>query len=516
MGPKINLAAIAPLLAAVFMGSLVVVSLASGRKERVWKAFAVFCFLDCCAATAAFLGFLQSSPAEALVYLRFIPAFVVLSFTAALFYIALLTERTYNYRFFGRRFSFRITERSVELVLGGRKISPALYFAVVGTVWTLIFCVVGMTDLVVRSIGENGAIEFGPLVHPLAVLVLIGSGKVGFFLFRARSEADDPALKAFLTLNMVAFGVVLVPSMLVHIVLPAVGYEVRPLGFLGFVVAGVTFYLGTVRYQQETIRGLNRNLEAKVEARTRALKEAQVQLAQSQKMASLGELVAGVAHEVNNPLGSVRSMHHTLQRAVEKLKEEISTQDSAKTRKLLGIIDEANGVIDQGTERVEHIVARLRAFARLDEAELQSADINQGLQDTLSLLDVPKNVSMEAKLGALPQIRCYPKLLNQVWMNLLSNAKLAVAKGKGGAIEVSSEPQNGCVCVQISDTGVGIEESDLGRIFDPGFTKWDVGVGVGLGLATCYRIVQDHGGAIDVRSKVGEGTTVSVRIPGVG
>jgi two-component system NtrC family sensor kinase len=249
----------------------------------------------------------------------------------------------------------------------------------------------------------------------------------------------------------------------------------------------------------------------------RDLRLAQSQLVQSEKMASLGGLVAGIAHEINTPVGAMTSMHDTLIRAVAKLKEHLFASESAaqdeKLKALFKVIDDANQVIRSGASRVGEIVRRLRSFARLDEAELKKVDVHEGLEDTLTLVhhEIKHNIELVRDYGNVPPISVYPSRLNQVFLNLLNNARQAI-QGKG-TITLRTRAENGTVSIAVQDDGVGIPPENLPRVFDPGFTTKGVGVGTGLGLSICYQIIQDHRGRIDVESEVGRGTTFTIRIP---
>lgn len=260
-------------------------------------------------------------------------------------------------------------------------------------------------------------------------------------------------------------------------------------------------------------------LEQKVEERTREVKEKQAQLVQSSKMAALGSLVAGVAHEINTPVGAINSMQNTLMRAVEKVKGDIedclkdTQKEYARIHSSLEVIDNANKVIQSGTDRVIDIVKRLRSFARLDEAELKDADINEGIEDTLTIIhhQIKHEITVEKNYGDIPRISCFPGRLNQVFLNLLINARQAII-GKG-TITISTYTKNNKIYVDIKDTGEGISRKHLAKIFDPGFTTKGVGVGTGLGLSICYQIMQDHHGEILVESDAGKGTTFTVILP---
>jgi two-component system NtrC family sensor kinase len=243
------------------------------------------------------------------------------------------------------------------------------------------------------------------------------------------------------------------------------------------------------------------------------------QLVQSEKMAALGMLVAGIAHEINTPIGAVNSMHDTLLRSLDKLREGVHGElkdDPESTKRfdaLFGVIEDANKVMRSGIDRVTTIVRRLRSFARLDEAELKTVDVNEGIEDTLTLVqhEIKHDITVVKKYGDIPPIPCFPGRLNQVFLNLLVNARQAI-KDKG-TISLETRMDGHDLVVVFSDTGIGIPEDNLRRIFDPGFTTKGVGVGTGLGLSICYQIIQDHFGKISAESEMGKGTTFTIRLP---
>ena len=251
----------------------------------------------------------------------------------------------------------------------------------------------------------------------------------------------------------------------------------------------------------------------------RELRQTQAQLVQSEKMASLGGLVAGIAHEINTPVGAMTSMHDTLMRAIAKLKEHLKEtspeafETDERLKSLFGMIDESNQVIRSGSSRVAEIVRRLRSFARLDEAELKKVDVHEGLEDTLTLVhhEIKHNIQIVRDYGKLPLMSVFPSRLNQVFLNLINNARQAIRNK--GTITIRTWVEEKTAAIAISDDGVGIPKENLSRVFDPGFTTKGVGVGTGLGLSICYQIVKDHRGRIDVESEVGKGATFTVRIP---
>jgi PAS domain S-box-containing protein len=251
----------------------------------------------------------------------------------------------------------------------------------------------------------------------------------------------------------------------------------------------------------------------------RELRQTQAQLVQSEKMASLGGLVAGIAHEINTPVGAMTSMHDTLMRAIAKLKEHLKEtspevfETDERLKSLFAMIDESNQVIRSGSSRVAEIVRRLRSFARLDEAELKKVDVHEGLEDTLTLVhhEIKHNIQIVRDYGKLPMMSVFPSRLNQVFLNLINNARQAIRNK--GTITIRTWVEEKTAAIAISDDGVGIPKENLSRVFDPGFTTKGVGIGTGLGLSICYQIIKDHRGRIGVESEVGKGATFTVRIP---
>jgi len=275
--------------------------------------------------------------------------------------------------------------------------------------------------------------------------------------------------------------------------------------------------LEEMRKRQEVLAKLEK-ANGELQQAYQELRDTQSHLVQSEKMASLGMLVAGVAHEINTPVGAINSSHNTVIRAIDKLKEAIlevcyQPENQQRFDKLLKIIDDANTVISSGSDRVTNIVRRLRSFARLDEAEVKKVNIHEGLEDTLTIVhhELKHKAEVIKEYGDIPQIACYPSRLNQVYLNILMNAIQAM--GEKGTITLRTFLENGKVHIQITDTGSGMTPDVISRIFDPGFTTKGVGVGTGLGLSICYQIIQDHRGEIKVQSEFGKGSTFTIILP---
>ncbi len=261
----------------------------------------------------------------------------------------------------------------------------------------------------------------------------------------------------------------------------------------------------------DEIAKLNENLEARVEERTRELRETQAQLTQAEKMKSLGQLVAGVAHELNNPIGFVHANLKLLDEYVKKLIEGQRTE-SDTTRVREGI-EKLLARSQEGTQRVKKIVEDLRTFSRMDQAELQDADLHEEIDRTLALMEprFKNNIEVVRDFGDLPHVRCYPGQLNQVFLNLLMNACDAIEKD--GEIRITTLHTDDGVRLEFHDNGPGIPHDVQSRIFDPFFTTKPVGAGTGLGLSLSHGIIERHGGRIFVGSQPGRGTTFVIDLP---
>jgi len=240
--------------------------------------------------------------------------------------------------------------------------------------------------------------------------------------------------------------------------------------------------------------------------------EFQTQLIQSEKMASLGLLAAGVAHEINTPMGAIRSNNDILSRAVGKMRHLVDTQHNRELNRLLGILDDVCRNNNVATERIMSIVGSLKNFARLDEAERKKVDIHEGLDSTLTLVrhELTNRIQLIKQYAELPDIECFPNQLNQVFMNIVVNAIQAIPGH--GTIKIKTSRDHDLVKIAISDSGTGIAPENLGKVFDPGYTTKGVGVGTGVGLSISYKIVQNHGGKIEIESS-SRGSTFTITLP---
>lgn len=298
-------------------------------------------------------------------------------------------------------------------------------------------------------------------------------------------------------------------------------------------VAKITAIFRGKRMQWETERNMLAKANIELQTVNHKLKNTQAQLVQNEKMVALGQLVAGIAHEINNPLSFVinnsgifkdtlEDYHRMLdcysnakqhipetkvRQEVEALEQEIDIAFlRAEMPKLLGDVSE-------GLERIRKIVLDLRNFSRLDEAELKRVNLLEGIESTLNLLahQIKNQVEVVRDFNELPEVDCYPAQLNQVFMNVLVNA--IQASPKGGKITLSTATEAPWAVIRIRDEGKGIPAEVLPRIFEPFFTTKDIGKGTGLGLSISYGIIEKHKGVIEFQSEINKGTTCIIKIP---
>lgn len=281
------------------------------------------------------------------------------------------------------------------------------------------------------------------------------------------------------------------------------------------------------------------DLEKNVAHRNRELQEAHNQLIQSEKLASIGQLAAGVAHEINNPVGFIGSNIHSLEGyiksysniifVVEKIKQAVDSDDLKKAKETVQELKEVEEKVNldfimndvdsllqesqRGVERVKKIVLDLKTFSREDSEEKEWSQVEAIIDSVLSVVhnELKYKAEVKKEYSETPQIKCHSQKLGQVFINLLVNAAHAIEEK--GVITVKTYQEQNNVCIEVSDTGKGISEENLRKIFDPFFTTKQIGMGTGLGLSISYEIVKRHGGEIIVVSKLNKGTTFKIQLP---
>lgn len=286
--------------------------------------------------------------------------------------------------------------------------------------------------------------------------------------------------------------------------------------------------LSRIEFQSEL---LEKNQE--IQSINSQLEEAQNQLIQQEKLASLGQLAAGVAHEINNPVGFINSnltmlakytdralqLIHHMEQTIESQHDEAAIAELNKARtayKYKSLKNNIMAVIDEsleGVDRVKQIVQDLKNFSRIDEAEWQWADIHAGIESTLNIAwnEIKYKAEVHKEYGELPNIECVPSQINQVIMNLLVNS--AHAMEEPGNIYIRTSSQEDKITIQVEDDGSGISDDIIGKIFDPFFTTKEVGKGTGLGLSLSYGIIKKHNGELTVVSTPGKGTVFTIVLP---
>ena len=327
-------------------------------------------------------------------------------------------------------------------------------------------------------------------------------------------------------------------------------YSAALLVFLAYVVWQLGRSYAKINHANEALKAANETLEHRVEDRTKELsealnhlKESETMLIQTEKMSSLGQMVAGIAHEINTPLAYVKSSLATLKERMpevenivgestklmgmlergdasdEQLSEQFARVSSIATRfqeeEMAGNLEELSVDALHGIDQISEIILNLKNFSRLDRSKVSRFDLNEGLESTLVIArNLVKHKTVIRRFGEIPLIECSPSQMNQVFLNLVTNAAQATNDDESGEITITTGmAPNGQVRVDVADNGHGIPEKVIAKIFDPFFTTKDVGKGTGLGLSIAYKIVQEHGGRIEVRSKIGLGTLFTVFLP---
>ena len=293
-----------------------------------------------------------------------------------------------------------------------------------------------------------------------------------------------------------------------------------------------------VNRRTEQLQKANQELRDELVQRIRAeealrrseseLKESQVQLVHSEKMASLGQLTAGISHEINNPIAFISGNLDVFARYIKQVSRAINAYrgfvDRVKSEEqleedredldfTLQDLTEIVGECRDGIKRINEIIYSLRSFARLDPSQLEEADVNEGIRATLRLLspEIRSRCQIVTRFGDVATIQCYPGQLNQVFLNLIVNAVHAVEKG--GEVVIATEQTADHVEVSVKDNGHGISDDQIDRVFQPFYTTKSKEQGTGLGLSISKQIIDKHQGSIDVSSRVGEGTAFRVKVP---
>ncbi len=402
------------------------------------------------------------------------------------------------------------------------------------------------------------------IIIGLTIIIIISKSPylMGIYLYPIVAAAlyyNDRLIVLSITLDLISV-FILVTSNLINISSPPVTTKgiflvdvLSSLVICMFLIVGYSKksvrIIEAIKQQEENLKELNQSLESRVETRTKELKaaveelnaqqeelvalnesldqtnkdlekaykdleKAQTQMVQHEKMAALGTLVAGVVHEINNPIGALICNIDLFSTVTHLMKRYHVVMEDSKLVDWVQKLEDANKTNTIACTRIVDIVKSLKNFAHLDEAHFQETDIHVGIENTLVLINhrLRDRIEVIKEFGKLPRILCYPNQLNQVFMNLLLNAVEAIIEDKG-TIHIKTFEDGNNIYVSMKDTGKGIKHENINKIFDPGFTTKGMGVGKGLGLPICYSVIEQHGGTIFVETKEGAGTEFIIQIP---
>lgn len=348
---------------------------------------------------------------------------------------------------------------------------------------------------IVETYGENNFIN-SEISFDAYALKQLKSNKISISYSLSEYVEAEPFKQSVLRIIVPVFHMQKMIGILVLL-----SYQKRELNEEIEILDAVSSQLGNAIIRAELYQKNAQNVKD-LKATLNELKETQLQLINSEKMASLGQLVAGVAHEINTPVASIKSNNSIISKLINRIE-----QDDLKD-----MLKEINELDSEAIQRISNIVVSLKKFVRLDESDFQEANINKEIDLTLDLIrhETKNKIEIEKHYGDIPPVKCYPNMLNQVFTNILINACQAIEdKGK---ITITTDFKDGVLVVKIKDNGRGIPKENLNKIFTAGYTTKGVGVGTGLGLAISQKIIDKHNGTIKVLSDIGVGTEFIITI----
>ncbi len=350
---------------------------------------------------------------------------------------------------------------------------------------------------IIENYGENNVSKETPIEFDQTVISKLENREISIGYCLSEYTGATPFKQSVLRIVVPIFHLQKMIGVLVLL-----SYQKRELGEELEILDAVSSQLGNAIIRAELYRKNAQNVKELKQALDE-LKATQLQLINTEKMASLGRLVAGIAHEINTPIASIKSNHDILSKLISKI----------ENNEIKDIFEQVNNIDKEAIDRISKIVVSLKKFVRLDEAELQDADINNEIDLTLEIIrhETKNKIEIEKHYGKIPKIKCYPNMLNQVFTNILINACQAIEKK--GKIIVSTGLKDKNLEIKFKDDGKGIPKENLKDIFTAGFTTKGAGVGTGLGLAISQKIIDKHNGKIRVISEAGVGSEFIITLP---
>lgn len=352
--------------------------------------------------------------------------------------------------------------------------------------------------LIQETYGENNILKDAKISFDEHSMKYLNSGRISTSYSLMEYIGAEPYKQSVLRIIVPVFHLQKMIGVLVLL-----SYQKRELNEEIEILDAVSSQLGNAIIRAELYQKNTKNVK-ELKLALEELKETQLQLINSEKMASLGQLIAGVAHEINTPVASIKSNNSIMSKLISKIEQE----------DLREMFAQINSIDSEAIQRISNIVISLKKFVRLDEAELQEANINKEIDLTLDLIshETKNKIEIEKHYGDIPLIKCYPNMLNQVFTNILVNACQAIKEK--GKIVITTDFQDNNLIVKIKDNGQGIPKENINKIFTVGYTTKGVGVGTGLGLAISQKIIDKHKGKIQVYSEFGKGTEFVITIKG--
>ncbi len=521
--------AISSILAAAALVAMGVASLVQ-RRERARPGFALLCLAWAAfAVAAARLQLLDDRVGElcwASICAPDSPAFAAPVTSAVMRWARVPAALAFVVGFFAMLQVLALTghDRRLEERLGPIWVR---HYVILFTGLTLAGALLSLlTPLVVAGASYHPGLGFGLRLAPTAPLVLIPFGLASLvwnvLLRRAVRGRAGQAERELLRHALIGIGALQVAAAVMTLVVPGFGLSVPGIALDATVLVAGFLAVGLARHRRACVEERLAGAERRLAAGTDALRHAQARLAEAERLASLGALVAEIVDDLTGPLGAVRTMQDTRARAVNRVVQRLQAllgEGATSDRALVNaraVFEQGDQVIREGLDRIETVIGHLRGLAKLDQAELTAIDVNAELDQTLELMTTRMaRIGVVRRHGELPLVTCVARQIRHVLYGVVANAVEAITESDAerGTITVMTERQGEMVAIVIADDGPGIPEPYLPHVFDAGFTTKEASGGLGLGLAICSHVVHEHGGEIGVISHFGAGARVTILLP---